>query len=43
MFDNLNIPIMYYVEKEHEKCVFYLNHRKEIYVLNVTAKDFEKK
>lgn len=41
--DNLNIPIMYYVEKEHEKCVFYLNHRKEIYVLNVTAKDFEKK
>lgn len=41
--DNLSVPIMYYVEKEHEKCVFYLNHGKQVFVLNVNAKDLEKK
>ncbi|MBR3210129.1 MAG: hypothetical protein IKF82_07710 [Bacilli bacterium] len=41
--DNLSIPIMYYVEEEHKKCIFYLNHDNEIFILKVDAKDLENK
>ena len=40
--DNLSIPIMYYVLEEHKKCVFYLNHDKEIFILKVNESDLEK-
>ena len=40
--DNLSIPIMYYVEEEHKKCTFYLNHNNEIFVFKVDDKKMEK-
>ncbi len=38
--DNLSIPIMYYVEEEHKRSVFYLSHGNEMFVLRVKEKDF---
>ena len=39
--DNLKLPIKYYVVTEHQKCVFYLTHNNEIYVLTIKAVDLE--
>lgn len=40
--DNLKLPIKYYVVTEHQKCVFYVTHNNEIYVLTIKAVDLEK-
>ncbi len=40
--DNLGAPIMYYIEEEHRKCTFYVNHDDEVFVLKVRADDLEK-
>ncbi len=41
--DNLQIPIMYYEVKEHEKSYFYIAHDKLIYLFEVNANDMENK
>ena len=35
--DNLKLPIKYYVVKGHNKCYFYINHEKEVYLFVVDA------
>lgn len=34
-------PIKYYVINEHSKCEFYINYKKEIYILTIKAIDLE--
>lgn len=38
--DNLKEPIKYYIVNDKE-CIFYLNHNKEVYVLNIKADELE--
>ena len=40
--DNLQLPIMYYVVKEHEECYFYINHENIIYLLKINANKLDK-
>lgn len=40
--DNLGIPIMYYDNPEHKKCIFYINHDNEVFTLRLNESDFEK-
>ena len=35
--DNLQLPIMYYEVEKHEKCYFYINHEKTIYMLEINT------
>lgn len=39
--DNLQLPIMYYEEKEHELSYFYISHENVIYLLKVDANNIE--
>lgn len=39
--DNLSLPIKYYIINKHQKCNFYINHDKELYLLALKAVDFE--
>ena len=39
--DNLQLPIMYYEEKEHELSYFYISHGDVIYLFKVDVNDFE--
>ena len=39
--DNLGIPIMYYVNEEHKKCTFYVNHDTDMFVLKINAEDLD--
>lgn len=43
VYNQVKEPIKYYVINEHNKCEFYLNHNKEIYILTIKAVDLEKK
>ncbi len=39
--DNLKEPIKYYVSNKNEESIFYLNHENELYVLKISAEEFE--
>ena len=40
--DNLSVPIMYYVEEEHRRCVFYLNHEDQVFIFKVNKENLKK-
>ena len=39
--DNLQLPIMYYEEKEHEQSYFYISHDNVIYLLKIDSNNVE--
>lgn len=39
--DNLQLPIMYYEEKEHELSYFYISHEKVIYLMKIDANNMD--
>ena len=39
--DNLQLPIMYYEEKEHELSYFYISHENVVYLFKVDVNNFE--
>lgn len=42
VYNQVKEPIKYYIINEHNKCEFYINYKKEIYVLTIKAVDLEK-
>ena len=41
--DNLKLPIKYFVVSKHQKCEFYIDHEKEVYILTIKEVDMEDK